>query len=201
MKAKVVELDFSAVGQGQKGPYTYTQMTVQAPPWKGTPKAPRTVKLFPWDKVAEVVIKQLKDLQIAVGDDIEYKCDDSKWKNIISVGKCDGPPAPEYNKAPQQAQTQGNTYNKDEDEVGKRIARSTALKAGIDLVASKLTSGKGDGITAKIKPSVLEDMVLSYSNSFFNYVWDGPKNLEVDTTGVGNAEDLPPVPDDNDVPF
>jgi len=200
MKAKVVELDFKAVGQGAKGPYTFTQLVVQAPPWKGTPKAPRTVKLFPWDDKAAIVIKQLEDLKIAVGDDIEYQCDDSKWKNIVSVSKVNGPPSPDYGQTPQpqQKQTQGNTYNKDDDEVGKRIARSTALKAGIDLVGAKMTSGKGDGITAKVKPEVLEDMVLAYSDAFFNYLWDGPKNLEVDLTGVGNVDDLPI---DEDVPF
>lgn len=118
MKATVVKIDMNATMNGK----AYVEFVTQGQPYQGQEKPPRTHKLF--KPYAEALIAIVATLE--VGDQVEYKCDNTQYKNMNQLEKVgDGTGVPQNQTPPAKG---GNTN------MDKKIARAVAVKEATQIV-------------------------------------------------------------------
>ncbi len=173
MIATVVEIDLNANHNGK----TYVKFVTQGAPYKGQVKPPREHKLFRPYKADLIAIVET----LAVGDTVEYKTDDSQYKNMETLVKQGGPAVKDTAVSAPPKKTWGGGGS---DDTSIRIARAVAVKAAVDLVNG------GFGVVKKTeKPEILSESIINISRGLEKYL----TLKDVDEQIQSSIEDINPV--------
>ena len=170
MKAKVLSVEPNKTFTKRDGSGTYTALSLitQGEPYKGQEKEPREHRMFANNPLFE------KASKLQTGMWIEYKCDNSKFKNMESfeiIGQGDGGAS---------TSTATDSFVKDNDSnKSAAIARAVAIKAAVDTLAAMI--GK-DMIKKSAKPEFVALEVINMSRFFETYLTFEDVSAEEEST-------------------
>lgn len=157
MQAVVTKIQFNTSktfpnGKSFKG----TLLTVQPPPYKGTPKPEKEYFIFPNAPTHN------QAAQVKVGDTVDLSFDNTQYKNLESIRVVAAPTPP----AQPGTVTPAYTPKQDSGTKDIAIARAVALKAGVELYSAMIQAG----LTKKtITPETAVEIVFSMTKRFERY--------------------------------
>jgi len=162
MKATVIEIDFNHKHTNGKD---CVLLVTQGDPYQGKQRDPR--RHFFWQPYDSDFIDTLTDLGLRVGDRVEYTVDSSQYKKMDHIAKIEGEQAPQQSSnTPNNAFTT-QPFNENKD---KQIARAVAVKAGVDLVTTMMSSGVGKAIEKQMETELVVDEVLKIAEQLEPYL-------------------------------
>lgn len=182
MEAKVLSVEVGKKFVSKAGStYTATSLITQGKPYKGQVKDPREHRFFTSNPLHDKVAK------LKPGQWINYKCDNSKFKNMESfevIGADAG--------VDTGAQTASSTFIKEMEGQSQSasIARAVALKAAVDSCSTMLTK---DMFKKSAKPDFIANEILTMAAFFEKYLTftdDITSEETVDEDSLNQDDDL-----------